>query len=157
MRRRFFGAHSLPPAGVRLPILEAVGAEALTAPGPLHEPRLEPRDEAVFLLTPAAEIEHALMVQYLFAAYSLRVVAGEPNSAELQDIQSLILQVAREEMGHLITIQNLLHLVSGPLNFNRERNPTPEQKVPARTGERMRHGRREIRLCAAHARSCMQR
>ncbi|NEO02186.1 MAG: hypothetical protein F6K50_44540, partial [Moorea sp. SIO3I7] len=31
-----------------------------------------PRDEAALLLTVAAEVEHALMVQYLYAAYSVR-------------------------------------------------------------------------------------
>ena len=39
---------------------------------PVHDPPLAPHDEAVFLLNIAAEVEHALMVQYLFAAYSLR-------------------------------------------------------------------------------------
>ena len=39
---------------------------------PVHDPPLSPHDEAVFLLNIAAEVEHALMVQYLFAAYSLR-------------------------------------------------------------------------------------
>src|SRR4051812_20360599 len=37
---------------------------------PTHDPPLAPRDEASFLLHVAAEIEHALMVQYLYAAYS---------------------------------------------------------------------------------------
>lgn len=36
-------------------------------------PPLEPRDAAVFLLTAGSEIEYALMVQYLFAAYSLNL------------------------------------------------------------------------------------
>jgi hypothetical protein len=35
-------------------------------------PGLAPRDWATFLLHSAAEVEHALMVQYLFAAYTLR-------------------------------------------------------------------------------------
>lgn len=95
----------------------AGGAQAL------HDPPLEPRDEVVFLLTAAAEIEHALMVQYLCAAYSVRVVDGDPNRQELETVQDLLTQIAREEMGHLATVQNLLHLVGGPLNLNREHSP----------------------------------
>jgi hypothetical protein len=71
------------------------------APGPLHDPPLEPRDAAVFLLTAAAEIEHALMVQHLYAAYSIRV--ADPNGPALETVQNLLTQIAREEMGHLAT------------------------------------------------------
>jgi hypothetical protein len=46
----------------------------------MHSPPLEPRGEAASLLTAAAEIEHALMTQYLFAAYSVRMISGEPAS-----------------------------------------------------------------------------
>jgi hypothetical protein len=98
----------------------------------MHEPPLEPRDEAVFLLTAAAEVEHALMVQYLYAAYSLRVLDGEPNFQQLKELQDLILQIAREEMGHLATVQNLLHLIGGALNFNREHSPYASDVYPFR-------------------------
>lgn len=132
MRRRFFRAEAFPPAGGQLRGQEAASLEAVglaAAQESMHEPQLEPRDEAVFLLSAAAEIEHALMVQYLFAAYSLRVAPGETN---IEEIQSLILQIAREEMGHLITVQNLLHLVGGPLNFNREHSPYASEIYPFR-------------------------
>ncbi|MFC5142930.1 ferritin-like domain-containing protein [Actinomycetospora rhizophila] len=86
---------------------------------PVHDPPLEPRDEAVFLLTAAAEVEHALMVQYLYAAYSVRVVDGDPQQSELAAVRDLLLQVAREEMGHLATVQNLLLLVGGSLHLGR--------------------------------------
>ena len=33
-------------------------------------PPMSPRDEAIFLLHTAAEIEHVLMVQYLYAAWT---------------------------------------------------------------------------------------
>lgn len=94
----------------------------------MHDPPLEPRDEAVFLLTAAAEIEHALMAQYLYAAYSLRVAAGP----EVQTLQGLLLQIAREEMGHLITVQNLLQLLGGPFNFSREHSPYASEIYPFR-------------------------
>lgn len=38
---------------------------------PLHNPPLSPHDSAIFFLHIASEVEHALMVQYLYAAFSL--------------------------------------------------------------------------------------
>ena len=48
-------------------------ALTITAPGetPLLPSEFNGRDYAIFLLRIAAEVEHSLMVQYLFAAYSL--------------------------------------------------------------------------------------
>ena len=87
-------------------------------------PEFNGRDYAIFLLHVAAEIEHSLMVQYLFAAYSL----GGPNvpegrQADVRAWQETILGIAKEEMGHLVTIQNLLTALGAPLNFNREDYP----------------------------------
>jgi hypothetical protein len=86
-------------------------------------------DWTVFLLHTAAEIEHALMVQYLYAAYSLREVNFQgpnvppdaPNLAKRW--RRMIAGIAREEMGHLITVQNLLRFIGGTLNFEREDFP----------------------------------
>ena len=86
-------------------------------------------DWTVFLLHTAAEIEHALMVQYLYAAYSLRdvnfqgpnVPTDAPNLAKRW--RRMIAGIAREEMGHLITVQNLLRFIGGTLNFEREDFP----------------------------------
>jgi hypothetical protein len=82
-------------------------------------PPMAPRDEAVFLLHTAAEIEHALMVQYLYAAWSL----PPDGSDRVRRWRREILQVAREEMAHLAAVQNLLRFVGGPLNFDREDFP----------------------------------
>lgn len=95
---------------------------------PLVNPALDPRDEAVFLLTTAAEVEHALMVQYLYAAYSIRV----DSIPGMQEIQDQLLQIAREEMGHLITVQNLLQVLGGPLNFKRAHSPYASDIYPFR-------------------------
>ena len=133
MEGRFFTPGSI----IQMPPWERVdGARRVPAaavaevPGPLHDPPLEPHDEAVFLLTAAAEIEHALMVQYLYAAYSVRV--ADPNRTELKLVQDRLIQIAREEMGHLATVQNLLHLIGGPLNFNREHSPYSSAIYPFR-------------------------
>ncbi len=136
MEARFFAPGSivsLPSWAEEEGAARVTAAAALTGPGtPMHDPALEPRDEVVFLLTAAAEIEHALMVQYLFAAYSVRVVEGDPHAAELGSVQRLLTQIAREEMGHLATVQNLLHLVGGPLNLNREHSPYASEIYPFR-------------------------
>ncbi len=136
MEGRFFAAGSiiaLPSWAEEDGAARVAAAAALTAPGgPMHDPALEPRDEVVFLLTAAAEIEHALMVQYLFAAYSVRVVEDDPHAEELGAVQRILTQIAREEMGHLATVQNLLHLVGGPLNLNREHSPYASEIYPFR-------------------------
>lgn len=85
---------------------------------------LSPRDRAAFLLHVDAEIEHCLMVQYLYAAYSL----GGPQVPEqhrdtVRGWQETILGIAKEEMGHLVTVQNALRLIGAPLNFGREDFP----------------------------------
>lgn len=86
-------------------------------------------DWTVFLLHSAAEIEHALMVQYLYAAWSLAgggfagpaVPEGAANL--INEWRGAIIQIAREEMAHLLTVQNLLRFLGGPLNFEREDFP----------------------------------
>jgi hypothetical protein len=86
-------------------------------------------DWAVFLLHTAAEIEHALMVQYLYAAYSLREGHFQgPNVPEgaqelVEGWRGTIVGIAKEEMGHLITVQNLLRFIGGALNIEREDFP----------------------------------
>jgi len=91
------------------------------------------RDYVIMLLHIGAELEHGLMVQYLYAAYSL---GGDDLSredqAEVHQWQDLILTVAREEMGHLLTVQNLLCLLGGPISFDREEFPweTPFYPFP---------------------------
>ncbi len=81
-------------------------------------------DYAVYLLHIAAEIEHSLMVQYLYAAYSI----GGPHvpadkQQEVLHWQETILGVAKEEMGHFLTVQNILRLIGGGLNLDRQDFP----------------------------------
>lgn len=99
---------------------------------PAHEPPLAPRDEAVFLLHTGAEIEHALLVQYLYAAYSLKPPKEVPQEhvGMVRAWKKTLLGIAREEMGHLITVQNLLRLIGGSLNLEREDYPFRSQLYP---------------------------
>src|SRR5262245_34570971 len=81
-------------------------------------------DYAVFLLSIAAEIEHSLMVQYLYAAYSLGgPQVPEEHRPKVLEWQQVILGIAKEEMGHLITVQNVLKVLGGPLHLDREDYP----------------------------------
>src|SRR4051794_23120609 len=103
-----------------------------------------PLDKAKILLESAAEIEHALMVQYLYAAYSLKSSAEVTDSGqrgvlidevdeprEFGDSWPLtIKEVAREEMGHLMTVQNLLLLLGLQPNLEREDFPPRKDLYP---------------------------
>jgi hypothetical protein len=60
------------------------------------------REEVIMILLTAAEIEHALMVQYLYALYSLKL------EGENFTLQESLHTIAIQEMGHLMTVQNLL-------------------------------------------------
>jgi hypothetical protein len=77
------------------------------------------RDYLIMLLHIASELEHALMVEYLYAAYSLGGPDAARHEREVKEWRDVILTVAREEMGHLITVQNLLLLIGGPVSFER--------------------------------------
>ncbi len=107
---------------------ETRGARAAAAQPPAE---LSWHDYAVFLLHVASEVEHALMVQYLYAAYSLggaSVGAGIHESA--RHWRETILGIAKEEMGHLITVQNILRLIGGPLHLEREDYPFRSEFYP---------------------------
>jgi hypothetical protein len=80
------------------------------------------RDVLISSLQWAAQIEHDLMVQYLYAAYSLDVeqVQVKEHQDFVRACRETLLAVAREEMGHLLTVQNVLLLVGGPVHFERE-------------------------------------
>src|SRR5882672_8315387 len=89
------------------------------------------RDHLVMLLTSGAEIEHALMVQYLYAAYSIDgEQASEARRAMVEGWRASILSVAREEMGHLLTVQNVLVLLGAPINLSREMLPWDHEFYP---------------------------
>ena len=79
---------------------DAVRRMVLSVGIPLVEGAETAKDYAIGLLKLTAEVEHALMVQYLYAAFSL------------QDNRR-VLAIATQEMGHLTTIQNLLLLLGG--------------------------------------------
>ena len=124
-------ARSLPTEDKSAVLLESLGPAAAPQTAvdrelPRPDPAMTARDEAIFLLQAVAEVEHALMAQYLFAGYSLNPDAAGIPVDRVEDVRrwrSLVLGIAKEEMGHLITVQNLLLLIGGPLHFGREDYP----------------------------------
>lgn len=121
-----------------LPVARLPGAGPVTIPMPDLRAWQSPLDKAEILLESAAEIEHALMVQYLYAAYSLKSSAEvtDPGQREVLADDSatswpqVIKEVAREEMGHLLTVQNLLLALGLPPNFEREDFPPRKDLYP---------------------------
>src|SRR6516164_3804545 len=103
------GALGAPLAGLPAAASLAIALEAAFRAGvPVHDPPLPARDEAVFLLHTAAEIEHALLVQYLYAAYSLKSAEeiDDDDSQRKKQRQDNVLtwrntlvSIAKEEMG----------------------------------------------------------
>jgi hypothetical protein len=112
-----------PKRGARGAVAEAAAAAA--APETLQRPdEMSWHDFAVYLLHIAAEIEHALLAQYLYAAYSLGGVTLDTRLHEsARHWREIILGIAKEEMGHLITVQNILRVIGGPLHLEREDYP----------------------------------
>lgn len=99
--------------------------EAETTSRAAKHPGLTWHDHLVMLLHVAAEIEHGLMVQYLYAAYSLggRDATPPERQALIKHWQASLLKVAKEEMGHFLTVQNILCLIGAPVHFGREDYP----------------------------------
>lgn len=83
--------------------------------------------KAAHLLRLAAGIEHALMVQYLYSAYSIGASSGN-----LVNARKSIAEIAVEEMAHLMTVENLLLLVGLEPSVRRadRQNLTVDPVVP---------------------------
>src|SRR6266481_3076415 len=104
--------------------LRAVAAADPSAGPSPKRPEMTWKDHLVMLLHIGAEIEHSLMVQYLYAAYSLGGEQVPPRHRNrVRHWQASVLAVAKEEMGHFLTVQNILTLIGAPINLNREDLP----------------------------------
>lgn len=99
--------------------------------GPLIPPEFNPKDWLTYMLHVDAELEHSLMVQYLYAAYSL---GGDHVPTDQQQLvkswQEVIMGIAKEEMGHFVSIQNVLRVIGAPLNFSRQDFPWDSALYP---------------------------
>jgi rubrerythrin len=92
------------------------------ASSPIIRDFADPVIELVRLLREASEIEHALMVQYLYAAFSFKPAYsdiagyGDPNTSDL-------LGVAIQEMQHLAKVNRLLVALGAAPNLLRQDFP----------------------------------
>jgi hypothetical protein len=129
-RRRFLAIEALDRQSGRA-AREAAGPQLIPKPDELSW-----WEWAVLLLHTAAEIEHALLVQYLYGAYSLESSGflGPQVPADAATMtaswRNTIVEVAREEMAHLLTEQNLLRFIDGPLNIERQDLPFRSDLYP---------------------------
>ena len=85
------------------------------------------REELINALVAAAELEHGLMVQYLYATMTLKGQNDGLTPEQLTKVQrwsARIRGVERQEMGHLATVLNLLEAVGGGSHLNRMRLPS---------------------------------
>jgi CDGSH-type Zn-finger protein len=93
------------------------------------------REELVFLLSRASELEHGLACLYLFAAYSLKNDTSEGGLTEAQakmvrNWKRRLAHVAVEEMLHLAQVSNLLTAIGGSPRFERSNFPMPSSAFP---------------------------
>jgi CDGSH-type Zn-finger protein/truncated hemoglobin YjbI len=96
---------------------------------------IEHREALIYMLCEAAELEHGIMCQYLFAAFSLKQRRNEELSAkELEAVlrwRHVISHVATEEMLHLALVHNLLSAVGAAPHLGRPNLPAPAHHYPA--------------------------
>ena len=96
---------------------------------------LEHREALIYTLGKAAELEHLIMLQYLFAAFSLKQKVSEGLSAEalisVQGWRKTLLSIGGQEMLHLALVQNLLTAVGAGPRLARPNFPMPAYSYPA--------------------------
>ena len=96
---------------------------------------IEHREALIYMLCQAAELEHGIMCQYLFAAFSLKQAADEGLTADQVDAvtrwRTQVSHVAAQEMLHLALVHNLLSAVGGAPHMARPNLPQPADHYPA--------------------------
>jgi CDGSH-type Zn-finger protein len=96
---------------------------------------IEHREALIYMLCEAAELEHGIMCQYLFAAFSLKQREDEGlTQGELAAVtrwRKAISHVATEEMLHLALVHNLLSAIGAAPHFGRPNLPAPAHHYPA--------------------------
>ena len=96
---------------------------------------VETREELLYLLTRASELEHDLACSYLYAGYSIktRLEEGGLTADELATVRTWkqrLAKVSVEEMLHLGQVSNILTAVGGAPHFARSNFPLPASTFP---------------------------
>ena len=96
---------------------------------------IEHREALFYMLCEASELEHGIMCQYLYAAFSLKQSADEGlTAAEAEAVQRWrkhIFHIAAQEMLHLALVQNLLTATGAAPHLSRPNFPQPASHYPA--------------------------
>src|SRR3989454_7500925 len=95
---------------------------------------IEDREELIFMLSEAAALEHMIMCEYLFAAFSLkRDVSEGVTAAQLEAIkrwERVVSLVATQEMLHLALVSNLLTAIGSHPYFSHPNFPQRAKYYP---------------------------
>src|SRR5215475_6967145 len=93
------------------------------------------REILINRLYEASELEHNLMCTYLYAAFSLKdgeaEGLGAAEAAAVRRWRSVLLQVAIEEMGHLVAVWNITAALGGSPRIGRTNFPLDPGYLPA--------------------------
>jgi CDGSH-type Zn-finger protein/truncated hemoglobin YjbI len=96
---------------------------------------IEHREALIYMLCQAAELEHGIMCQYLFAAFSMK--QGEDECLTGDELAAVtrwrkqISHVATQEMLHLALVQNLLSAIGAAPHMVRPNLPHQAGHYPA--------------------------
>src|SRR6266498_5508847 len=97
--------------GAQGPLAQMIATRGGLAP-PEDPFVIEHREALFYMLCEASELEHGIMCQYLYAAFSLKQSADEgltPSQlAAVRRWRRVVAHVATEEMLHLGLVHNLL-------------------------------------------------
>jgi len=109
--------------------------EIRRGPDDAHTGGLEHREALVYTLGKAAELEHLVMLMYLFAAFSLKQAEDEGVTADqlaaIKRWRKTLLEIAEQEMLHLALVQNLLTAVGAAPRLTRPNFPMSAYAYPA--------------------------
>ena len=93
------------------------------------------REHLFHALSEAAELEHCLMCTYLYAAFSLKTGADEgltlAQLAAVKRWRATIIDIAAQEMGHLVAVWNITAALGGAPRLGRSNFPLDPGNLPA--------------------------
>jgi hypothetical protein len=114
--------------------MEPTPPELGAAGGSAHGLIVEGREELLYLLGEAAELEHAACCIYLYAAFTLQADPGEGlTAAQVPAVagwKRTINQIALQEMIHLALVNNLLAALGGAPRLGRHNLPQRSPYAP---------------------------
>jgi hypothetical protein len=120
------------PIGGRLANLIKLRSGAPEGDRPLV---IEHREPLIYMLCSAAELEHALMCEYLFAAFTLKRSTDEGLSeyqlGAVDRWRQTLLMVAKQEMLHLAINCNLVNSLGASPHLSRPNLPQPAKHYPS--------------------------